>query len=74
LKLAGPAFQKDHNKQAVLIIDNCNKLADSGEEGKKILIDLQDFAKDWCETGGIRIIFVASEGSVPAILQCKSIF
>ena len=77
LELAGKKYHSKHGKIPVLILDNCNDLLSVDGSGIKELVELERFAKDQADDIsklGIRIIFVSSEGSVPAIFQCNLYF
>jgi hypothetical protein len=65
----GPHLSQELNKPLVLIIDNSARLAKLNPE---VLYLLQDFAKDSADEGWLRVIFSASEGLVPHILQARS--
>jgi len=72
--MAGKRYHTKHGKPPVLILDNCNDMLSDNEQGKKELVELERFAKlqaDQLQVLGIRVIFVSSEGSVPAIFQCN---
>jgi len=61
-------YRKETKKQVVLVIDNCNIFA---KEFEKEFSMLQDWAKEMADRGLVRVVFVASEGFVPRLLQCK---
>jgi len=57
-------------KLPIIIVDNCNKLA---EEQPRTLISLQDFAKSWIDAQLAVVVFVSSERKTEPIMSGRGI-
>jgi len=57
-------------KLPIIIIDNCNKLA---EEEPRTLKSLQDFAKSWIDDQLAVFVFVSSEGKTEPIMKVRGV-
>ena len=58
--------KKCHGKIPILVVDNANRLA---EYEQKILDDLQDAAKVASDSRTFSVVFISSEGNVPARME-----
>jgi len=63
-------YVRKHKWPIVLVLDQVDHIA---KQDPNFLGILQDFAKDHADRGSIIIVFVASEGLAPQLLQCKKI-
>ena len=62
-------FQAENGRPAVLVIDNTNLIA---QESPKTLHHLQDRARYAVDNALYKVLFVCSDGFVPALMKEKS--
>ena len=67
---AAVEYKKRHGKTPILVVDNASRLADYQPE---LLDNIQDAAKVASDSRAFKVIFISSEGSVPARMKGRKL-
>jgi hypothetical protein len=66
---ASAAFKGKHKRPATLVLDNVDVIA---KNEPAFMIKLQRFAKAMADDGSLRVVFVSSDGTAPALMKEQS--